>query len=381
MSSPSRTRRLLGPGCIAAGLLAAAVGASAQTGVNGNRLITLTAERQSETTSYTGSGSFNFVSFRVTVNNVGGNVVNNVAFTARSRVLPLSASDTDASGWPASTVPAPFDSANRAGCSVGASPDTVTCSIGQLRAAGQTGSSASFLLFFASPTRTGDPGFAEEVNLQWAASYSDSSNGERVDSDAGIADAPIAIDAFGLLTDEFKSAVPLAGATLSTGSVEGNGLPQPADPWTTTVRVPGAVADYKQARGTEFKDLILESSDLLDRRITELVIPDTNYAPDKIVITLRRDYSTIKKGSRITNAKIYYTKTIAPVDASLAADRAEVPFCSAVPANGPYLDATGVWRPCIRSRTAVPNKKVVNGKSEGYWEWVIEAYENGRYIN
>jgi hypothetical protein len=373
-------RRPVVLGCIAAGLFGAAVGASAQTGTNGNRLISLTAERQSLTTSYTGSGSFNFVSFRVTVNNVGGNVVNNVSFSARSRVLPASASDTDTTDWPAPAVLAPFDSAAGAGCVRGATPDAVTCSIGQLRAAGQAGSSASYLLFFASPTRTGDPGFEEEVNLQWTASYSDSSNGERVDSDAGIADAPTAIEAFGLLTDEFKSAVPLAGATLSTGSVDGDGLPQPADPWTTTVRVPGAVADYKQARGTERWDLILESSDLIDRRITELVIPDTNYAPAKILITLRRDFSTIRKGSKITNAKIYYTKSI-DTDPSTAPDRAEVPFCTAVTVNGPYLDATGAWRPCIRSRTATPNKKVVNGKSEGYWQWVIEAYENGRYIN
>ena len=57
--------------------------ASAQT--NGNRLITVTAERQAESTSYTGSGSFNFVSFKLTVDNVGGNVVNNISVRA-SRV-------------------------------------------------------------------------------------------------------------------------------------------------------------------------------------------------------------------------------------------------------------------------------------------------------
>jgi len=111
-----------------------------------------------------------------------------------------------------------------------------------------------------------------------------------------------------------------------------------------------------------------------------LVIPDTNFQPNKIIITLRRDLSTIRKGSKITNSVIYYTKTL-DFDPSTAPDRAPVPFCSQISSNGPYLDSAGAWRPCIRSRTSVPNKKVVSGKSEGYWEWVIEAFENGRYEN
>jgi hypothetical protein len=364
--------------CLSAGLLAAASPAAAQT--NGNRLITVTAERQAESTSYTGRGSLNFVSYKLTVANVGGNVVNNIVVRATSRVLPATASDTDAGAWPASTVLAPYNSSSSAVCTVTTAVNQVSCAVGQLRPLGQGGTPVTYLVWFASPTRTGDPGFAEEINLQWSASYSDSSNGERIDSDAGIANAPTSIDAFGLLTNEFKSAVPLGGATLSTGSLNGDGLPTPQDPWTTTVVVPGAVADFKQARGTERSDGIIESSDLIDRRITELVIPDTNYAPNKIVITLRRDFSTIRKGSRISNSVIYYTKTI-DGDPSLATDRAVVVLCTSVPENGPYIDATGVARPCIRSRAAAPAKKVVNGRSEGYWQWVIEAFENGRYIN
>lgn len=361
----------------AAAALGAALPTSAQD--NGNRLITVTAERQAESTSYTGSGSFNFVSFKLTVANVGGNVVNNISVRATSRVLPASASDTDPSSWPASTLLAPYNSASSPACTPGSAANVVDCTVGQLRSASEAGSSKTFVVWFASPTRTSDPGYPEEVNLQWDAFYSDQSGGQRIDSDAGIADFPTSIDAYGLLTNEFKSAVPLAGATLSTGSENGDGLPSPLDPWTTTVVVPGAVADYKQARGTERSDGILESSDLVDRRITELEIPDTNYSPNKIVITLRRDFSTIRKGSKITNSVVYYTRTIVG-DPSQPADRAVVLFCESVPANGPYFDGN-IWRPCIRDRSAVPNKKVVTGKSQGYWQWVIEAYENGRYIN
>ena len=367
----------------AAATLGAALPAVAQT--NGNRLITVTAERQeAPTTSYTGLGSLNFVSYKLTIANVGGNVVNNISLRATSRVLPASASDTDPNAaepndWPASTLLAPYNSSNSTLCAPGTGLNVVNCTVGQLRAAGQANSSATFVVWFASPTRTTAPPTAEEVNLQWAAFYSDSSVGEKIDSGTGIAN-PTLIDHFGLLTNEFKSAVPPGGATLSTGSLNGDGLPTPEDPWTTTAVLPGAVFGFQQARGTERTDGILESSDLIDRRVVELVIPGTNYAPNRIVITLRRDFSTIRKGSKISNSVIYYTKTIIG-DPSQQVDREPVLFCTSVPANGPYIDATNVARPCIRSRTATPARKVVNGKSEGYWQWVIEAFENGRYIN
>ena len=369
----------------AAATLGAALPAVAQT--NGNRLIDVTAVRQAEATSYTGLGSLNFVSYTLTIKNVGGNVVNNISLRATSRVLPASASDTDPNAvepndWPASTLLAPYNSSNSTLCAPGTGLNVENCTVGQLRAAGQLGSSASFMVWFASPTRTLDnpPSGLEEINLQWAATYSDSSGGQRIDAGAGIADFPTSIDLFGQLTNEFKSAVPPGGATLSTGSLNGDGLPTPEDPWTTTAVLPGAVFGFQQARGTERTDGILESSDLIDRRVVELVIPGTNYAPNRIVITLRRDFSTIRKGSKISNSVIYYTKTIIG-DPSQQVDREPVLFCTSVPANGPYIDATNVARPCIRSRTATPARKVVTGKSEGYWQWVIEAFENGRYIN
>lgn len=362
--------------------LGAALPAMSQT--IGNRLLTVTADNQAPSASYTRLGSLNFVSFKLTVSNVGGNTVNNISLRATSRLLPAAASDlsdTDPTApWPFSTLLAPFNSSTSAACLPAVAPqvNVVNCTIGQLRAAEKV----TLVLWFQSPTRTAAPVplTSEKINLQWAAFYSDSSVGEKTDSGTGIATLPTLIDPFGLLTNEFKSAVPIGGATLSTGSLTGDGLPTLDDPWTTTVVLPGAVSNFQQARGTEKQDGILESSDLVDRRIVELVIPDTNYAPKKIVITLRRDFSKILKGSRISNSVIYYTKSIAG-DPSQQADRAPVPFCTSVPVNGPYLDTTGVLRPCIRSRTATPARKVVNGKSEGYWQWVIEAFENGRYIN
>ena len=370
----------------AAATLGAALPAVAQT--NGNRLITVTAERQAETTSYTGLGSLNFVSYKVTVANVGGNVVNNVSVRATSRVLQSGATDMlpivtappAAGDWPAADpVLAPFNSSTSPACDggTGTEANVVNCTVGQLRAAGQASSSATFVVWFASPTRTAAPPAEEKINLQWAASYSDASGGQRIDADAGIADLPTSIDPYGRLTNEFKSAVPPGGATLSTGSLNGDGLPTLEDPWTTTVVLPGAVSAFQQARGTERFDGILESSDLIDRRIVELVIPDTNYFPNKIVITLRRDFSKIRKGSKISNSVIYYTKTIATEgnDVPLPTDRVEVLFCT----SGRVKESP----PCISpgGRTATPARKVVNGKSEGYWQWVIEAFENGRYIN
>ena len=391
MASHSRIRRLAGLGCIAAGLVAAA-GVSAQTGTNGNRLITVSAERQSETTSYTGLGSYNFVSFKITVANVGGNVVNGVALQVRSRVLPSTAADTfpPAPGdWPAADpVLAEVDSVTRAGCTKGAAPNTnlLTCSIGQMR----PGDAPSFVVFFKTPVRDAEPGFTEKINVQWAASYSDASNGERADSGTGIANGPIAIDAFGTLRNAFKSAIPLAGATLNTGSPLGDGKPSPDDAWTTEVQVPAPRDPYIQATGKETTDGAILSSDLIDRRIVTLSIPGVNVQPAKLVITLRRDFATIRKGSKISNAVLYYTKRTESevADPAHAADFRPVIKCGQGAAlNGPYQEldpASGLleWRPCLRGDpVAVPNRKVVNGKSVGYWEWVIEAYENGRYIN
>ena len=373
------TRRLVFC-AFSAACIAASPGAQAQAGSNNNRVITVTAERLVDATTYSGNGSTNFVAFRVTVANEGGNVVNHVALAARSRVLPSTASDTDSTQWPASTIAAPLDSTTSSACTPGTGGDAVACDIGQLRAAGQAGSSASFVFFFVGPTRTADPGFAEKINLAWTVTYADSSGGQQPDSGSGVANAPTAITPYRGVADEFKSAVPRRGAALSTGSVKGDGLPQPQDPWTARIVVPGGVAGDSATRGTERSDGILESSDLLDRRIAEVVIPNTNYAPNKLVITLRRDVSTIRKGAKIANSKLYYTKTIEG-DPSTVTDRAEVPFCNTLPGNGPYLDAAGTWRPCIRSRVSVPIKKVVTGNSQGYWEWVIEAFENGRYIN
>ena len=365
----------------AAATLGAALPAVAQT--NGNRLITVTALPHAQTTTYTGRGSLNFVSYALTIANIGGNTVNDISLRATSRVLPVGTSATASSAWPSSTSLAPFNSSNSLACGgTGTETNVVNCTVGQLRAAGQANSSATFVVWFASPTRTAAPldGGLEEINLLLTASYSDSSNGERIDSTTGIANFPTSIDPFGQLTNQFKSAVPPDGATLSTGSLNGDGLPTPEDPWTTTVVLPGAVANFMQARGTELTDGILESSDLIDRRVVELVIPQTNYAPNRIVITLRRDFSTIRKGSKISNSVIYYTNATGG-DLSNQIGREPVLFCANVEANGPYLDGLGVWRPCIRSRTSTPARKVVNGKSEGYWQWVIEAFENGRYIN
>ena len=265
----------------AAATLGAALPAVAQT--NGNRLIDVTAVRQAEATSYTGLGSLNFVSYKLTIANVGGNVVNNISLRATSRVLPANASDSDPSAWPSSTVLAPFNSSTSPACvgGTGTEANVVNCTVGQLRAAGQASSSATFVVWFASPTRTAAPPAEEKINLQWAASYSDASGGQRIDADAGIADLPTSIDPYGRLTNEFKSAVPPGGATLSTGSLNGDGLPTPEDPWTTTAVLPGAVFGFQQARGTERTDGILESSDLIDRRVVELVMNELRPEQDR----------------------------------------------------------------------------------------------------
>jgi hypothetical protein len=130
------------------------------------------------------------------------------------------------------------------------------------------------------------------------------------------------------------------------------------DKWTTTVAVPSfASAEVSE----DESDLNSCSADLTQCFTSSLRIPGEF---TRLVITLRRDASTIGPGAKIANAQVFYAKDGVNFVALAACT-------SAGPAPG---------QPCIASR------KVYTKQSDpllpdawGDWEFVIWALDNGVY--
>lgn len=363
-------------------LLPAALLAPHWAGAAATSGITVTTTVPQASSSYSIAGQSRYVFYKMALSNAGGNVVNNVVLKAKATTtVPGGSVALDT--WQVSGLGtcSRLDPAASGGYGL-------RCDLGQVR----PGEGTSVTLQYIAPSKGSALGatpndlvnFIAEAN--YAEGLNDSTGAQRLDTQVVQATPSVTLsDDFSI--DRFTTAVPFAGGTFSTGA---NGETTPTgDPWTTTVAIPGATVNFVPASTVERTDGILESSDLTDRRISAISIPNTNYfngnpaTSPRLVITLKRDFSTIRKGSKIANAVLYYTKSLSTDDTVVPADRRPVIACADAPGgvNGPYQDETGTWRPCLREKVSVPAKKVVNGKSEGYWKFVIEAYENGRYIN
>jgi hypothetical protein len=182
--------------------------------------------------------------------------------------------------------------------------------------------------------------------------------------------------------------VPAGGATLFTGT--GGGVATKADPWTTTVTIPTS-APGTPAQILETTSAVTCAPNLLTCNTSNLTIPGT-FA--NMVITLRRDVSTIAKHADIASARVQYTNPGHPAGPSFHVQYPlEVPSCSDT-TYAVSLPVSGI--PCIASRTAYPSKGdddderdkkkrpppvVTPAGFEGDWEFVIKAVDNGRYIN
>ena len=167
--------------------------------------------------------------------------------------------------------------------------------------------------------------------------------------------------------------VPPGGGTLFTGSV--GGMATTVDTWTTTVKLPSS-APATTAEVAETVSAITCAPDLLDCSTSKLKIPGT-FA--NLLITLRRDVSTIGKHANICNARIYYSEPTVP--AVGVTYPLEVPACTDTTYGA--LPRPGV--PCIDDRKAYPRKSKhghpVPAGFEGDWEFIIKAVDNGRYTN
>lgn len=276
----------------------------------------------------------NFAAYRVTITNDSRNVVNHVHLLGATAVTGSNEKATFAESIGGACKP------------LDAARTQVRCDVGQLRG---RGGSATFTLLFKAPPS------GQKITFAWlgvfAEGQKDSEHAAHRDTVSGAtvttlqAPNPNAASSF----------VPSAGGTVFTGITN---IANPHDPSTTTVKVP-------KAASVELVDAVNPQScaaDLLVCFSSDLTIPGS-FA--NLVITLRRDASTIRKYAHIGNAKVYY-----------AADGvyfAEVPDCDCAP----HRPAPGA--PCIDKRKAYNKYNAPSAGFIGDWEFTILAVDNGRY--
>jgi hypothetical protein len=279
-----------------------------------------------------------YAAYEVTVTNNSKNVLNNVRLQGTTSVTGIGV-----------TAIARFDSSVGLAClPVEPLRTTINCTIGQLRS---EGGSASFVVIFEAPA------VGEGIKFNWDAYYSEGSNdsGAHLDQNTGEA-----FTSLGTPIDTYVSSYVLPNGTVYTG---GTGIATPLDPWTTTV----TVSSTAKAEITESKVSVSCSPNPEYCLVSALNIPGTFTS---MLITLRRDATTIVKGAKIANVVVYY-------DPNLSGTSLGIPI---IPCNFVGLTPSipsGEHR-CIVGRTEYTKKTAPTPEYEGDWEIRILADSNGR---
>jgi hypothetical protein len=276
-----------------------------------------------------------YAAYQISITNNSTNALNNVRFEGVTSVVGSTT---------VTPFSAPFVSAIGITCTTPVAPTAISCSIGQLRGGG---GSTSFIVIFQAPIG------GAQIDLAWTNYYAEGSNdsGAHVDTNTGTA-----VTTLGTPVDTEVKTYVLPGGTFFTGLT---GVATAADAWTTTVTVPA----FAKAEVVESTLASTCSSDLLDCRTSALNIPGT-FA--NLVITLRRDVSTIRKGAKIDNSQLYYAADGVNFDAN------PVPLCADV-GGAPSL----AFPRCVQSRTEFTKKTAPTPDWEGDWQWVVWAFSNG----
>ncbi|MGA0612025.1 hypothetical protein [Caldimonas sp. KR1-144] len=285
--------------------------------------------------------------YEVRIVNQSTNTINDVRFLATSQVIGATAS-------------APFAEAIGASCqATDAAKLSVSCSLGQLRGGGGADATTSFVLVFNAPPA------GSSISLAWTAAYGeglgDSTGASHVDTQTGSAatllGTPTATDV--------RSYIPTAGAKIFTGL---NGIATPGDPWTTTVVVPA----FAKAEVVEDLDANSCAPDLLICVRSTLTIPGSfNY----LLVTLRRDVSTLKPGAKIANAVLRYQPgSVINGEFVPSGTPVDIVACDLLPGRVP----NATTRRCVDYRLEYTKKNSPSADYLGDWEFGLKALENGR---
>jgi len=259
-----------------------------------------------------------------------------------------------------------------AGCTATA-VNSFTCIVGQLKA-GQ--SFPPFQVFFRAPTKVINGSFDDvdpdstadndyvKVQLTWHYAERTNDQNPNTNSSGSATDASVLLGTPN--PTQVKSTVPKTGGEFFTGGAVATG----GDNWTTTVVVP-ATTSFTTAEITETAGVPVAPT-LLNSSTTTLSIPGTF---QKLIITLRRDASTIVKGAKIASARLYYDNPTTPAPG--VTYPYEVLPCTDT-THG-TLPKPGI--PCINRRTEYTKKTAPAPDWEGDWEFEVFALDNGRYVN
>ncbi len=304
--------------------------------------------------------------FTVTLTNTKPNAMAGVRFIASTGVLDTNGGLTGSE--------APYVSVSPAAGVVTCEPTTpaetsISCRlVDPLPGTSTGGNSVTFTVSFRAPTIGGELNYL--LRLNWIAVF-DESGGGASDGDLGGPETDITLTPAS--NDKVETYVAVEGTTIQTAST---------DMWTTSVKVP----KLGKATLQEFRNDIGQGCSinpqpgLKDCRVSDLDIPsvilssctgDDGTNPC-LVITLRRDASTIKKGQsvQIENLSVYY--------GNVAAGN-ELPLC---PALNPSAFLVGVNKRCIKDRYEITKRTPGATRDDiGDFIWVIWALENGRTIN
>jgi len=284
-----------------------------------------------------------FVAYEISIVNNSKNVLNKVRMVGSTSVAG------------AETQTASFVASIGLTCvATNVSATAIECLIGQLRGGG---GSSSFIAIFQAPTE------GAAVNFAWTHFYSEGANdsGAHTDTNTGTTSTVLGTP----IATELKTYVPPAGGTFFTGST---GVATSSDPWTTTVNVPS----FAKAEVKETSSLLTCAPNLLTCESSELKIPGIF---PKLVVTLRRDVSTIAKGAKINSARITYTDPTTP-DPRIVYPYELLPCTDTT--WGP-LPQVGI--PCLNKRTEYTKRTAPTPDWIGDWGFEIWAIDNGRYLN
>ena len=284
-----------------------------------------------------------FVAYEISIVNNSKNVLNKVRMVGSTSVAG------------AETQTAPFVTSIGLSCApTNALATAIECSIGQLRGGG---GSSTFVVIFQAPTE------GASVDFAWTHFYSEGTNdsGAHTDTNTGTTSTTLGTP----IATELKTYVPPAGGTFFTGST---GVATSSDPWTTTVNVPS----FAKAEVKETSSLLTCAPNLLTCETSELKIPGIF---PKLVVTLRRDVSTIAKGAKINSARITYTDPATPDP------RIVYPYELLPCADTTWGPLPQVGIPCLNKRTEYTKRTAPTPDWIGDWGFEIWAIDNGRYLN
>jgi hypothetical protein len=290
-----------------------------------------------------------YAAYEVTVTNRAGNVSNQALLTGFTGV-----------GTFVETIPA-------LACTAGATTDAATCNIGQLRGAGNPGSSATFTILFQAPTA------GTQMVFDWTFTYSNgASPGAPPSGDItqfiGMASTTLTTANDPLKRSELKTYIPSSfDSNFFTGD---KGTATTNDTSTTKLSIP-ATSGLTTAFVAEQVEIGGLTNDTLTKNTTTITIPSSNFFTAPITIELRRDASTIRAFNGIDRAPLFYDASADEPNPTL--QNWPIPLCTQAavqPAPNPTIPV------CIEERRPL-TKKNAAGQDIGDWLFILKALQNG----